>query len=541
MKLLKHLTLATMLAALIAPAAKADDAKATSTIQIASINELLDSAEYMAKSLGKEEEAKGILEFARSLIDKEKGIAGIDPSRTIAVSLEFGENAEQPKFVVMVPILSQDALMSELKTRAGIAPEKGDDGVYSLEEGPAPVFFRFSGKTLFLTALDKGSIDPKKLPDPSKLPALKKGVLIGSQSDSSKIPDDLKKLTIGQMETMAATFKEKNDDLTDAQIKLKNQAIDLGMQLYKRMLYETGVSEFALKLDRSADQLALEIDTAASKGSKLADQLAELGKWESVAAPLKALPNLAARGNLSIAIPPQLRKSFEAAIEEGVKQLKLNLPPDAPKASLDLIDALVPTFKMGEIQGGFALSRGETQHGDVLGIVKLKDGKKVEGVIANLIESMQKANQPGADLVKLNAMKVGDVGVHVFDMETVIKEKDKKFFGEKPKLAFAFKDGAVFIAVGERATKLIGSAIEGKPAAMPLLGFEVDVANGAAFSPDLDPETLKKLSEEAFGPKGGGKIRLSIEAGESIKLRGSIDLKAIKFFLIFGMMSKEEN
>ena len=76
------------------------------------------------------------------------------------------------------------------------------------------------------------------------------------------MPDDLKKMTIGQMETMAATIKEKNEDLTEAQVKLKNQAIDLGMQLYKRMLYETGVSEFALRLDRTADQLALDVSCA---------------------------------------------------------------------------------------------------------------------------------------------------------------------------------------------------------------------------------------------------------------------------------------
>ena len=183
MKLLRHLSITAMLAALVAPTAKADDAPYSSSVQIASINDLLDSAEYIAKSLGKEEEAKGILDFAKALIDKEKGLAGIDPTRPIAITAEITENAEQPKFVIMVPILSQDALMAELKTRAGIAPEKGEDGVYSLEEGPAPIFFRFSGKTLFLTALDKSSIDPKKLPDPSKLPALKKGVLIGSQSD----------------------------------------------------------------------------------------------------------------------------------------------------------------------------------------------------------------------------------------------------------------------------------------------------------------------------------------------------------------------
>ena len=108
--------------------ASAQPAKPTVEVRLQSVDVLLDKAEYVAGLAGKEDMVQGVKAILKNLQQGGKGIEGIDPKRPFGLYATLTTEVINSPVTAMVPVADQDRLLSMLKERLDITPEKVEGG-----------------------------------------------------------------------------------------------------------------------------------------------------------------------------------------------------------------------------------------------------------------------------------------------------------------------------------------------------------------------------------------------------------------------------
>src|SRR5205823_1490920 len=121
----------------------------------------------------------------------------------------------------------------------------------------------------------------------------------------------------------------------------------------KGLLTEGGALSLRLDLDRKAGDLDLSLNVTARSGTTLAKNIAGLGLGKTVGASLIGAGS-AVNGNVGLGTPPEVRKNLAPAVDDLVKKA-LASEKDRDKRALlsDLLEALKPTAKAGQLDAGF--------------------------------------------------------------------------------------------------------------------------------------------------------------------------------------------
>src|SRR5215471_21784561 len=212
------------LLALAVPVRAADDKKTpTLIVRVQSLDGLIADARYLATLAGREEEAKQAEGFLKQFTG-EKGIEGIDTKRPMGAYAFLGENVIDSEAVVLLPVADEQAVLALLK-RLNLTAEKDKDGVYSfqLPKPNVPIYFRFANKYVYVTARDKDAIEEKRLLAPAVvLPAGEIGAT-SATFNLEGVPEDIRKMILGQAEMRLGNLKEKQEKETKTQHALREK------------------------------------------------------------------------------------------------------------------------------------------------------------------------------------------------------------------------------------------------------------------------------------------------------------------------------
>lgn len=544
--MIRFLALSTCLAFLTAPAAisqaAAQDAKDAPAVmlQIQSVEKLLANGEYVAKLVGKEEEAKQFLGFIKSLVGEnpEKGIEGVDIKRPFVAYATLAAEVEKSEIVVMLPIADQEAFMGLLKGRLALEIKDEKNGLWSTQapNNLGSVYFRFANKYVYATFQNKENVDAKKLPKPEDV-YVKGDSVVSLSLRIDRIPEALKQFALASIETaLTAAKQQKIPAELEKLDPVKEKAVDSVAGGIKSLLNDGKEITLKLDVDAKKDEIALALELTGKDGSELAKDLADFKSRKSVALGGTAMKNAALLLSLNASMPTSVKKVFGPAVDDLIKH-GLDMAGDFKEHLEPLVKALVPTLKAGDLDIGVAVS-GPDKDNHLSGVLvaKVVEGKKIETAIKDLVE---KIPEPVKSAIQIDADSEGTHKIHVLKIKDHLDDKARKVIGESD-LYLAFRGDAIMLSFGPDAKNLIKDALKSAPAAGPVFRAEVSASKIASLMAAENPRATEKAAKEAFGKDSGGDtISLTVEGGSSLTVKASIRGKVIQFFVLLDKYKAE--
>jgi hypothetical protein len=516
--------------------ASAQDAP-TLTVRIRSIDSLIADGKYLATLAGAEEQARQIDGFIKAKIGP-KGLDGIDPKRPIGLYGSLGANGlVDSTIVLLVPITDEKAFL-DLLDRLDLRADRGKDGIYTVtpQNSPFAVYLRFANKYLYATIRDKDVIAKGKLPDPaSLLPAGETGAAsVTLRID--QIPNDIKQIALNQIDLKLADAQdEKLPNETELQRKLKVQMIKNLSQQVTSLIKDGQALTVKFDLNRTTNEMAVEVSLSGKSGSKLAASIADLGQSKSLFGGALGADS-AMNGLLHLVLPEDVRKALDPVVDEMVQQTLQKERDDKKRALAEkLLNVLTPTFKQGELDTAFTL-RGpgkDGRYGLVVG-VKVKDGKAIDQTAREMVALLPEGDR---NKIKLDAESAGDIKIHRADVQKDFDAKARELLGDNP-MYMAIRADAWFFAFGEGGLEALKEALAAKPQAGPQVQFEMALKRFARALAQ-DNKDAEKFAEEAFAQgKDNDRIRFTLDGGKALQTRLSLKTPVLKFFSL--MREKEK-
>ena len=499
----------------------------TVEVRLRSVNDLLDTAQYIGELVGKADEVKQLRGLVEHLSTEGKGIEGVDPKRPFGAYAVVAADVEASQIVVMIPVADQERVLAALKERAGIETEKGPDGTL---KASVPfineVALRFSDGYLYL-ARDAKHLAAGSLVTPKAYFAKDDGAVLSVVFRQDRIPGELKEFFTGQLEhqLQEQLKKQGGENKPDAQKKLEAVVTDALAGAAKLLTEEGKEQTLRVFVDPKADELRVEATFTAKDGSSTAKAIAGLAGKTSRAAGVVASKDAVIRFTGKGALPADLRGRLnpviDSLLDEAVKQAKGDEQEVARRAA----EALAPTLKSGELDAAATLSgpNADGKH-TLLVAAAVKDGKAIEKLAKDIGPHV-----PAAEAVfTFDVETVGGVTLHKVE----VKKEDKDFervFGTKT-IWLATSDDLFALSI-EPDGKALKAGLAAKAAPVPVLKVEVAVAKAIPlFEGDLKPDEARAIIKDAFGgsPAGKDTLVVTVEGGKQLTLKATIKGKAFR-------------
>jgi hypothetical protein len=233
---------------------------------------------------------------------------------------------------------------------------------------------------------------------------------------------------------------------------------------------------------------------------------------------------------VKLALTDATRKEFGSAARRAARGGAEEGPDDQQAVLKQLIDAIRPTLKGGELDAAASLTAPDDKgHVQLVAALAVADGKKIEAFVKNVVDQYG-ALLGGVVEFKLDAEKVGDFNLHRIEL----KQEDEtlqKVFGTQV-IWLATSDTALAVSIEPDG----GAAEEGAEgeggAGASGVGRGGGRPAGPAGPPGLKPDELKALLKDAFGDgsaSGKDAVTFAIQGGEQLTVRFKVKGKAIRF------------
>jgi hypothetical protein len=425
----------------------------------------------------------------------------------------------------MLPIADEKAFLSLVENSLEVTKDK--TGLYTVKtRTPVDVYFRFAHKYVYISALNLEALDPKNLIPPSQVfPGDQKAALAASFR-LDQVPDAVKLIATFQLEKELGKARDKEQPgETEKQRAFRMEVLKQIAEDVKAVLDDGAELSLAVDIDKNAGGLSVNAGLSGKNQSKLAKKIADLGKSTSLFAGL-AGRDTAVQMLLHLAPSNAIRKAFAGVIEEGKAKGLAAVAEAGKRAEAErLIKALAPTLEAADIDVAFTLNQPEkSKHYNLIAAVKVTDGNNLAKTLHELVSGLLK-DIPESERakIKLDADSVDAIKIHRLDIQDKYDAKAREVLGDNP-LYLAFRDDALFIAVGADALPALKKAVSAAPAVAPPLQVTVSVARLAKFlsaagGPDV-----------TFPGTDAGNVTVSIEGGSSLRLRLSAQLSVVQFF-----------
>src|SRR5262249_50203475 len=287
------LLLGSLACLLIAPAiARPEDAKTAKkapalVVRLRSLDGLIADSSYLAAQVGKEEEAKQAVEMLKERIGN-KGLDGIDVKKPIGGYVFAGPNGTDSYGAFMVPVKDEELVLKILGNH-GFKAEKSKDGLYSIKDEriKVPVFFRFANGYAYIAPLSEAGLAKSKLLAPAEVLPEDDTALFSASIRIDQDPDNIKEIGLAQLGMRMADIREQHAERgTPAQKELIDKTSKEANAQVKALVNDGRQLAIRVDVDQKKADLALTISFDAKPGSKLADEIAALGKFQSLFAGL---------------------------------------------------------------------------------------------------------------------------------------------------------------------------------------------------------------------------------------------------------------
>jgi hypothetical protein len=516
------------------PAVRADDVKASKKsapaliVRIRSLDNIIADVGYLAAQVGKEEEAKQGIELLKERTGN-KGLDGIDTKKPMGGYVFAGPNGTDSYGAFMLPVKDEKTLLGILENN-GLKPEKNNDGLYTIKDAriKVPIFFRFANGYAYIAPLSEIGLAKNKLLAPADVLPEKETALVSATIRIDQIPDTIKEIGLGQLGLRMADIREQHAEKgTQAQRDLIDKTSKEANAQLKSVVNDGRELTIRVDVDQKKNDLAISFSFDGKPGSKLAGDIANLAKRQSLFAGL-AGKDSALSLLVSYALPERLQKAMGPVVDEGIKTVLEHAQDETHKQIADkLLRVLAPSIKAGEVDAAMDL-RGPSanKHYTLVGGIKLKNGEEVEKTLKEIITGLPEQVR---DLVKFDADKAGGTPIHKVDFEHFMDDNARTIFGNGS-LYVALRSNALYWAGGENGLEAMKSALSAKPGTAGVLKWNLSLANLAPLMAKEQPGAVKAATD-AFGKNPDqDKIQFTVTGGNELKAEIHIKAAVLKFF-----------
>lgn len=460
MLLKKTLLGAIALALLICPAVQAQTSKPVVAVSISGVDELMGDVDYITKAAGVEDFGNLFKLMAAPYT------VGIDKTKPWGVIVRMDENGDR-QILAFVPVKDLDVVFAAMKDQIG-EPEDEGNGVFSIND-PSRMFIKESGGFAFVSD-QKDYL--KSLPkNPVKLlDGLNKEYDIGVRAFVQNIPEDLKKMAIGQMrdaQVQALENQLRGVDEDDPQYKLAKQLSEKQVQRLADMINDGDEVTFGWTADGMAKHTFIDLSMTAKAGTPTARRMKLLAGNATAFSGL-ALEDAAVTMGLTARMEKedieQLTLLLDTAKAKAFEEIEkdADLDTDARRAQAKevvggLIDTLAKTAESGKLDGGAALLLKPKSMTFVAGGA-VAEPKTLEDSLRKLVDLAK--DEPDFPKVKFNAMTHRGVTFHT--LSAPVEEADaQRVLGETLDVVVGIGADAAYLAVGKDAADTLKKVLDG--------------------------------------------------------------------------------
>jgi hypothetical protein len=509
--------------------------KPTFVIRVASIDTLMGHIFQVAKAIGRE----GEVQLAEALLKNFTGgggIEGLDTKKPWGMYGKIGPGGIDSEGVLLLPISDQKKFLAFLEKLGQKAEEK--KGIYTLniDQSPFPLFFRFEKGYLWGTIRDEKSIDPATLPATEEFLAASKTGAMSLTFDFSAIPDEIKKMVVGQIEVAMGQAREKATAEKDP-IKRKGQLVgaEAAGKTIVQVMNEGGELALKMDLEKATNDLVMELSFSGKPGSLLAKDMASMGSRKGVSGGLVG-PDSAYYLGMNFGLSESFAKLISESYNQGVADALANETDEKKKEwGLKLSEAFRKLVSSGVVDYGADI-RGPGANGkyNIIAAVGFPDARKLESVIRELRNEVPEL----AQVIQLDVAKTEKVTIHRIAVEPLPKEISD-LVGNTPILV-GFSDEAVYFGLGSEGQKNIEKQAEKGKTAAPLFAFDVHLGNMVNILSKTDPKMIAAAKKAFDGKSGSDLIEVKVASGEKLVVRASMRTQVIAFFSLLVPKQGEE-
>ncbi len=499
-------------------------AKPAFIVRLASVDTALADLRHLAKLAGKADEASELEEIVNKAGEGGGLNKAIDRKRPLGVYGSVGTKG-MPVAVVLLPIANREALLEFAENSLGSKPEKGKDGIYTVNLPQIPflstLYAVFASDYCYLSN-SREALGEQRLAPSDVLPAGKIG-LVWATFRIDQVPTQLKQLVLQQIDLDMAKVKEK-PARSEHEARVRGAVTDQVSKRFRLLMREGGAVDLHIGLDRETEDFTISLRIAGKPGSELADCIHELAKVPSLGAALVS-DDSALDVVVHLRLPEEVRQSLSSEVEELPKKASARAHSEQQGEIIrTLLTALEPTLKAGELDAGLDL-RGPSPDGvyTLVAGVRVKDGAGIDKALHQIVKDLpaEARNQ-----IKLDADKAGETPIHRLTPEKMSKEA-RRTLGEGP-LYIAVREDAVLVAAGDKALEALKEAIAVQPKAGRIVQVEASLKRLAPLMEKEHPGA-SAAAQKAFTQKGSDRVRLTIEGGDALEVRLSAFALLIKF------------
>jgi hypothetical protein len=500
-------------------------------VRVRSLDSILADVSYLAAQVGKEEEAKQGIELLKERTGN-KGLDGIDTKKPMGGYVFAGPNGTDSYGAFMLPVKDEKTLLDILSNN-GLKPEMSKDGLYTIKDARikgVPIFFRFANGYAYIAPLSELGLAKGKLLMPADVLPEKETALVSAVIRMDQIPDRIKDVGLAQIGLRLVDIREQHaEEVTPAQRELIDKSAKEANARLQSIVNDGRELTIRLDVDQKKNDLALSFSFDGRPGTKLAGEIADLAKRQSLFASLVGKDS-ALSVLLSYAFPKRVQEAMGPAVDETIKSVVEKAHDDTHKQIAEkLLHVLAPSIKAGEIDAAVDV-RGPSpkKHYTLVGGIKLKNGAEVEKTLKEIITGLPDQVR---DMVKFDADKAGETAIHKVDFEHFMDDNARSIFGNGD-LYVALRANAIYFGVGENGLDAIKGALNAKPGATPVLQWNLSLAKLAPLMIKQQPGAARAAAE-AFGKNPGqDQIQFSVTGGATLKAEFRAKTTVLKFFTL---------
>ena len=453
----------------------------------------------------------------------ENYVQGLDQKRPIGVVLYVDGMEFKP--MGFLPVDDLDTFLTQIQDQVGEAADAGG-GVLELQ-GPQQIFIKEKGGWAFVgpsvESLDDVPANPMKL-----LAGLQDKYDIAVRGYVQNVPAAYREMAMQKMsEAMQEGLEQVEDE--DAAAMAKVQMAEL-----KKLSEQADEITWGWNTDSKARQTFMDFSFTAKPGTEIATNFAAMKGLKSKYSGF-VVPGAAVSGNVSSVIPENqidqniaMLANFEKSVVKEIEQDDdiddEKIRSGAKKLITGVFDILRDTIRTGKMDSAMSVVLKDGSM--TLGMGShVADGKKVEGLVKDLVELAK--NEPDINFkkLKLNSEKHGDVQFHEIGIEIPDDEYIGEVFGGTLEICLGTSQDDMYLAIGSDPASNLKKMITNSKTASTVAPAE--------FTVKLAP--ILKFAEAMEGDANIGQIAEMLEENgqDHIRLKANVIDNGVSYrFLI---------
>ena len=507
-------------------------------MSLSGFDQIKDGLKGQFEMMGMAKEFKQVDAMANALS------TGLDRSKPIGLAVTLG--GEMPTVVGFVPVSNLDQLLGGLALFQ--IPVEDVGGMKKVKD----VYIKEQDGYAFLGQKPE---DLQTLPDPAKsLGDLPKQYDMAMAINVQNVPADQRELAMGLIRQGMEASLQKNEEESDAQFELRKKLAEQQVKAFDQIFSECDQVVMGLTMDRTAKQLAMDMRITAKRGTKMADQFAQLknasSKFGGVVRP-DALVGM----NVASMMTDQSEIDQVVSQLQAYKSSVMQMIEDSKDFDSDeertiikgwasqALDILQKTVETGRLDMAVSAVRTPAGPLSVLGGVHIADGKALEGLVQQVLKMAEKQT-PNMPKIEFNVATHKGANIHGVAIPAPENDPEgfAKVFGDKPMFYVGFSPDTAWTAMGTGSLDTLKAAIDASAQSRPVPPMELTFSVGSIMqmAAEMDANNPALLPLATAVQPGKDHVRMLVEPIENgERVRFLIEDEVLKLIGMAVQMQKQ--